>query len=155
MTVSARLKELLDKNKVRYTTMTHSPAYTAQAAAATLHVPGKELAKTVVVKAGEEMVLAVLPASYHVNLKKLGEVLGRPVRLAAEDEFASLFPDCELGAMPPFGVLYGLTVVVDRVLAEDEEIVFNAGSHRDAIRMRFEDFERLAQPKLASFAEKG
>jgi Ala-tRNA(Pro) deacylase len=155
MTVSARLKELLDKNKVRYTTMTHSPAYTAQAAAATLHVPGKELAKTVVVKAGAETVLAVLPASYHVNLKKLGEVLGKPVRLAAEDEFASLFPDCELGAMPPFGVLYGLPVVADRVLAEEEEIVFNAGSHRDAIRMRFEDFERLAKPQLASFAEKG
>lgn len=155
MTVSARLKELLDKNKVRYTTMTHSPAYTAQAAAATLHVPGKELAKTVVVKAGEEIVLAVLPASYHVNLKKLGEILGKPVRLATEDEFAGLFPDCELGAMPPFGVLYNLPVVVDRVLAEDEEIVFNAGTHRDAIRMRFEDFEKLAEPKLASFAEKG
>ncbi len=155
MTVSARLKELLDKNKVRYTTMTHSPAYTAQAAAATLHVPGKELAKTVVVKAGEEMVLAVLPASYHVNLKKLGEVLGKPVRLATEDEFAGLFPDCELGAMPPFGVLYDLSVVADRVLAEDEEIVFNAGTHRDAIRMSFKDFEKLAKPQLASFAEKG
>ncbi|MCL6567178.1 MAG: YbaK/EbsC family protein [Acidobacteriia bacterium] len=155
MSVSARLKELLDKNKVRYTTMTHSPAYTAQAAAATLHVPGKELAKTVVVKAGEEMVLAVLPASYHVNLKKLGEILGKPVRLATEDEFAGLFPDCELGAMPPFGVLYGLPVVADKVLAEDEEIVFNAGTHRDAIRMRFEDFEKLAKPQLASFAEKG
>ncbi len=155
MTVSARLKELLDKNKVRYATLTHSPAYTAQAAAATLHVPGKKLAKTVVVKAGEETVLAVLPASYHVNLKKLGEILGTPVRLAAENEFASLFPDCELGAMPPFGMLYGLPVVADRVLAEDEEIVFHAGTHRDAIRMRFEDFEKLAQPKLASFAEKG
>ena len=155
MSVSARLKELLDKNKVRYTTMTHSPAYTAQAAAATLHVPGQELAKTVVVKAGEEMVLAVLPASYHVNLKKLGEILGKPVRLATEDEFAGLFPDCELGAMPPFGVLYGLPVVADKVLAEDEEIVFNAGTHRDAIRMRFEDFEKLAKPQLASFAEKG
>ncbi len=155
MTMSARLKELLDKNKVRYTAMTHSPAYTAQAAAATLHVPGKELAKTVVVKAGKEMALAVLPASYHVNLKKLGEVLGKPVKLASEEEFASLFPDCELGAMPPFGVLYDLPVVADKVLAEDEEIVFNAGTHRDAIRMRFEDFEKLAKPKFASFAEKG
>jgi Ala-tRNA(Pro) deacylase len=101
------------------------------------------------------MVLAVLPASYHVNLKKLGEILGKPVRLATEDEFAGLFPDCELGAMPPFGVLYGLPVVADKVLAEDEEIVFNAGTHRDAIRMRFEDFEKLAKPQLASFAEKG
>lgn len=155
MTMSARLKELLDKNKIRYTAMTHSPAYTAQAAAATLHVPGKELAKTVVVKAGQDTVLAVLPASYHVNLKKLSELLGKPARLASEQEFADLFPDCELGAMPPFGVLYGLPVVADKVLTEDEEIVFNAGTHRDAIRMRFEDFERLTKPKIASFAEKG
>lgn len=155
MTMSARLKSFLDENKARYTLMTHSAAYTAQAAAATLHVPGKELAKTVVIHAGEGTLLAVLPASYHVNLKKLGKVVGQQVRLASEKEFESLFPDCELGAMPPFGNLYNLPVYVDEALAADEEIVFNAGSHRDAIRMRYADFAQLARPRVAAFAEKG
>jgi Ala-tRNA(Pro) deacylase len=153
--MSARLKTLLDENNVRYTLMTHSPAYTAQAAAATLHVPGKELAKTVVMSAGDNTVLAVLPASYHVDLKRLGELVGRTVRLATEAEFISLFPDCELGAMPPFGSLYKLPVYVDESLAADEEIVFNAGTHRDAIRMRFADFERVSKGKRGAFAKKG
>ena len=155
MTMSARLKSFLDENHVRYTLMTHSPAYTAQAAAATLHVPGKELAKTVVMSAGDTNVLAVLPASFHVDLKKLGELVGRPVRLATEAEFISLFPDCELGAMPPLGSLYKLPVYVDESLTADEEIVFNAGTHRDAIRMRFADFESVAKAKRGSFAKKG
>lgn len=155
MTMSARLKTFLDESNIRYTLMTHSPAYTAQAAAATLHVPGKELAKTVVLSAGDNTVLAVLPASFHVDLKKLGELVGRSVRLATEAEFISLFPDCELGAMPPFGSLYKLPVYVDESLAADEEIVFNAGTHRDAIRMRFADFERVAKAKRAPFAKKG
>ena len=154
MTMSARLKTYLDQNNVRYTLMIHSPAYTAQAAAATLHVPGKEVAKTVVVKGGDAMFLAVLPASYHVNLKKLGDLIGTPVHLATEAEFISLFSDCELGAMPPFGELYKLPVYVDESLSADEEIVFNAGTHRDAIRMRYEDFARLAKPKLGTFAQK-
>ncbi len=155
MTMSARLKSYLDENKVPYTLMSHSPAYTAQAAAATLHVPGKELAKSVVITAGEQTALAVLPASFHVNLKKLGELLGKPARLSSEQEFISLFPDCELGAMPPFGQLYNLPVYVDRSLEADEEIVFNAGTHRDAMRMKYADFKRLAQPRVADFAAKG
>jgi len=150
--MSARLKSFLDENKVQYTLMSHSPAYTAQAAAATLHVPGKELAKTVVLRAGEEALLAVLPASFHVDLKKLGGVAGKTVRLATEQEFGDLFPDCELGAMPPFGSLYNLSVFVDESLAADEEIVFNAGTHRDAIRMRYADFARLAKPTVTSLA---
>jgi len=154
MTMSARLKELLDKNQIRYTLMTHSPAYTAQAAAATLHVPGKGLAKTVVLRAGEDAVLAVLPAAHHVDLRKLGEVVGKTLRLATEQEFSNLFPDCELGAMPPFGSLYNLPVYVEEALAAEEEIVFNAGTHRDAIRMRYDDFVRLARPKVGSFAAK-
>ncbi|MBI1738549.1 MAG: YbaK/EbsC family protein [Acidobacteria bacterium] len=153
--MSARLKTYLDENKVHYTLMSHSPAYTAQAAAATMHVPGKELAKSVVVTAGSQSALAVLPASFHVNLKKLGELLGKPTRLASEQEFISLFPDCELGAMPPFGQLYKLPVYVDRALEGDEEIVFNAGTHRDAIRMKYADFKRLASPQVADFATKG
>lgn len=155
MTMSARLKTFLDEGNIRYTLMTHSPAYTAQAAAATLHVPGKELAKTVVMSAGDNTVLAVLPASFHVDMKKLGALVGRSVRLATEAEFISLFPDCELGAMPPFGTIYNLPVYVDESLAADEEIVFNAGTHRDAIRMRFADFERVAQAKRGAFAKKG
>ena len=155
MTMSARLKTYLDENKVHYTLMSHSPAYTAQAAAATMHVPGKELAKSVVVTAGCQSALAVLPASFHVNLKKLGELLGKPTRLASEQEFISLFQDCELGAMPPFGQLYKLPVFVDRSLEGDEEIVFNAGTHRDAIRMRYADFKKLVSPKVADFAAKG
>ncbi len=155
MTMSARLKTYLDDNKIHYTLMSHSPAYTAQAAAATMHVPGKELAKSVVVAAGNQPALAVLPASFHVNLKKLSELAGQSVRLSSEQEFISLFPDCELGAMPPFGELYKLPVYVDRALEGDEEIVFNAGTHRDAIRMKYADFKRVAQPKIGEFASKG
>ncbi|HEV8384915.1 MAG TPA: YbaK/EbsC family protein [Candidatus Acidoferrales bacterium] len=155
MTMSARLKSYLDENHVHYTLMSHSPAYTAQAAAATLHVPGKELAKSVVVAVGEQTALAVLPAAFHVSLKKLGELAGKPARLATEQEFLSLFPDCELGAMPPFGQLYKLPVFADRSLEAEEEIVFNAGTHRDAVRMKFADFKRLVRPKVGEFASKG
>lgn len=156
MSIPARLKALLDKNSVRYTAITHSPAYTAQAAAEAMHVPGKELAKTVVLRAGEEeTILAVLPASAHVNLRELSVVVGKPLRLATEKEFAGLFPDCELGAMPPFGELYNLPVYVDESLASDIEIVFNAGTHHEAIRMRFEDFARMVRPVRCSFGEKG
>jgi len=155
MTVTARLKSFLDENKITYTVMSHAPAYTAQAAAAVMHISGKEIVKTVVVRAGEDTALAVLPASHHVNLEKLGLLLGKPARLATEQEFADLFPDCELGAMPPIGQLYNLPVVVDKSLADDEEIVFNAGTHRDAIRMRFADFARLVKLRTGSFADKG
>jgi Ala-tRNA(Pro) deacylase len=155
MPVSARLKSYLDKNKVNYARLSHPPAYTAQAAAATMHVPGKEMAKTVVICAGAQTVLAVLPASYHVDLKRMSEILGEPARLATEQEFYSLFPDCETGAMPPFGSLYGLPVYVDPSLADDEEIVFPAGTHRDALRMHYEDFARLASPQVVAFARKG
>jgi len=153
MGIATRLKSFLDERKVRYTLMTHSPTYTAQAAAATLHVPGRELAKTVVVRAGEQTLLAVLTASSHINWKKLAAVVGRDVRLATEQEFITLFLDCELGAMPPLGQLYSLPVFVDQALAADEEIVFNAGTHRDAIRMRYTDFATLEKPRVASFAD--
>ncbi len=155
MSISTRLKNFLDENHVTYSTMPHSVAYTAQGAAATMKISGKELAKTVVLRAGEETVLAVLPAAPHANLEKLASLLGKPVRLASEQEFSSLFPDCELGAMPPFGSLYNLRVYVDESLAADENIVFNAGTHRDAIRMRYLDFARLAKPTVCSFASKG
>lgn len=155
MTMSARLKSFLDENQAQYTMMSHSPAYTAQASAATMHIPGKELAKTVVLRSGEKTLLAVLPASYHVNLKRLAALAGGTVRLASEQEFAGLFPDCEPGAMPPFGSLYNLPTYVDESLAADEEIVFNAGTHRDAIRMKYADLVRLAKPAVGAFADKG
>src|SRR5262245_43133361 len=144
MIISIRLKGFLDENQIPYSVLTHTTAYTAQGAAVTMQISGKELAKTIVLWAGEEMILAVLPAPNHVRLAKLATEVGKYVRLATEQEFSSLFPYCELGAMPPFGSLYNLPVYFDESLAADESIVFNAGPHRDAIRMRYDDFVRLA-----------
>ncbi|HKW31775.1 MAG TPA: YbaK/EbsC family protein [Candidatus Acidoferrum sp.] len=155
MSISTRLKGFLDENQIPYSVMTHTTAYTAQGAAATMQISGKELAKSVVLRAGEEMILAVLPAPNHVRVDRLAAEVGKSVSLAIEQEFSGLFPDCEPGAMPPFGSLYNLPVYVDESLAADEAIVFNAGTHRDAIRMRYEDFVRLAKPKVCSFAQKG
>ena len=155
MSISTRLQKFLDENHVSYSMMPHTTTYTAQGTAATMKISGKELAKTVVLRADEETILAVLPAAPHANLRKLANLLGKPLRLATEQEFSSLFPDCELGAMPPFGSLYNLPVYVDESLAADEEIVFNAGTHRDAVRMRYADFARLAKPIVCSFASKG
>ena len=154
MSISIRLKNFLDENQIPYSVLAHTTAYTAQGAAATMQISGKELAKTVVLWTGEEMILAILPAPDHVRLDKLAAELGRSVRLATEQEFSSLFPDCELGAMPPFGSLYNLPVYVDESLAADGTIVFNAGTHHDAIRIRYDDFVRLAKPKVCSFAQK-
>lgn len=147
-----QLTDFLDRNRVKYAVISHSPANTAQETAALAHVPGRELAKTVLVKLDGAMAMAVLPASYQVNLARLAEVAGAGrAELATEDEFADSFPGCELGAMPPFGNLYGMPVLVAKGLAEDKEIAFNAGSHSELVRMRYEDFARLVQPRVASF----
>jgi Ala-tRNA(Pro) deacylase len=150
-----KLKEFLDSNDVKYTTISHSIAFTAQEIAARTHIHGKELAKTVIVKAGEKMLMAVLPASYRIDLNLLSQVAASPVQIAQEEEFQSKFSNCELGAMPPFGNLYDMEVFVDGSLAEDEEIAFNAGTHNELVRMVYRDFERLAKPTKASFAMKG
>src|SRR5499425_3207932 len=155
MSVSIPLKRFLDENQILYSVLTHTTAYTAQGAAASLQISGKELAKSVVLWAGEEMVLAVLPAPNHVRLDKLGAEVGKSLRLATEQEFSSLLTDCELGAMPPVGSLYNLPVYVDESLAADEAIVFNAGTHRYAIRIRHDDFVRLTRPRMCSFAQEG
>ncbi len=155
MSISVRIKNHLEENHVPYLPLTHHSSFTASGAAAVMHVSGREVAKTVVVQAGKEYYLVVLPSSYHVKPEKLAQVIGKPVRLATEAEFASLFPDCELGAMPPLGELYGLPVYVDESLAADREIIFNAGTHRDAIRINYDDFVRLALPTICSFAAKG
>jgi len=155
MSVPTRLKSFLDANQFPYESLSHSTTYTAQGMAAVMQISGKEMAKTVVLRVGkqfEDTILAVLPGSKHVKLDKLAVALGKPVRMATEAEFSNLFPDCELGAMPPFGSLYDLPVYVDESLAKDQEIVFNAGTHHDAIRMRYDDFLRLAEPEICSFA---
>jgi len=154
MIISTRLKSFLDENQIPYSVLTHTTAYTAQGAAATMQISGNELAKSVVLWAGEEMILAILPAPNHVGLEKLAVEVGKSVRLATEQEFSTLFPDCELGAMPPFGSLYNLPAYVDESLAADETIVFNAGTHRDAIRMQYHDFVRVAKPRVCSFAQR-
>ena len=147
-----KIKEFLDRNKVKYVSIVHSPAYTAQEVAESAHISGREIAKTVVVKLNGAFALAVLPADRKVVLHDLRELTGcDQARFASEDEFRKLFPDCERGAMPPFGNLYELAVYVADCLAKDEEIAFNAGTHTELIRMRFDDFERLVKPKVLQF----
>jgi Ala-tRNA(Pro) deacylase len=144
---TATLTDLLDREGIRYITIQHSRAYTAQEIAAAAHVSGKEMAKTVVTKFDGKPALVVLPAREKVDLEQLRESTGaRDVELATEQEFASLFPGCELGAMPPFGNLYGLDTYVTKSLAADEEIAFNAGNHTEVIRMPYRDFERVVHP---------
>ena len=146
-----KLREFLDSHKIEYVTILHSPAYTAQRIAQSAHVPGKELAKTVIVKLDDSFAMAVLPASLHVSLTRLKEAAGvGNVELATEDEFRNLFPDCDVGAMPPFGNLYDMDVYVAGQLTEDEEIAFNAGSHTELIKLAYRDFERLVQPKVVA-----
>lgn len=150
---SKKLKAFLDENKVKYITVQHSSAYTAQEIAAIAHVPGKDLAKTVIIKINGKMAMAVLPASYKVSFDNLKETLGvKEARLAYEQEFIDKFPDCEVGAMPPFGNIYGMEVYVAESLVEEEEIAFNACSHTELIKMKFSDFERLVQPKRIKFS---
>ena len=145
-----KVKELLDSHGVKYVIITHSPAFTAQEIAASAHIPGKELAKTVMVRLDGKMAMAVLPASFKVNFDLVKEAAGASdVGLASEEEFRDMFPECEVGAMPPFGGLYGMEVYVSHRLAEDEEIAFNAGSHTELIRLAYKDFERLAGAKVA------
>ena len=147
------LKNILDQNKVRYVSISHSPAYTAQEIAQSAAVRGKELAKTVIVKLDGEMVMAVLPASHRVDFGALQKGLGaKSAEIASEDEFRERFANCEVGAMPPFGNLYGMKVYVSPALTEDEEIAFNAGSHTELIRMAYLDYERLVAPRVLEFS---
>ncbi len=146
-----QLKSFLDRNRVKYTTIGHSPAYTAQEIAASAHIPGKELAKTVIVKVDGKFAMAVLPASMHISLSRLRTAAGvGATELASEDEFEKLFPDCELGAMPPFGNLYDMPVFVDEQLTADDEIAFNAGSHTELVQLAYSDFDRLVHPKVVT-----
>ena len=147
-----KLKDFLDAHHVKYVTIIHSPAYTAQEIAARAGVSGKEIAKTVMVKIDTRMAMAVLPAPGHVDLDRLAELAGASkVVLAGEAEFKGLFPSCDVGAMPPFGNLYGMAVYVSDQLARDEEIAFNAGSQTELVRLAYRDFERLVKPVVGRF----
>jgi Ala-tRNA(Pro) deacylase len=147
------LKNILDQNKIKYVSISHSPAYTAQEIAQSAAVRGKDLAKTVIVKLDGEMAMAVLPASHRVDFGALQKAAGtKSAEIASEDEFTSRFANCEAGAMPPFGNLYGMRVFVSPALAEDDEIAFNAGSHTELIRMAYADFARLVTPRVVQFS---
>jgi len=149
---ASRLAEFLDRRAVKYVTIRHSPAYTASEVAATAQVTGRDFAKTLVVKIGDELAMVVLPANRRLVLDDLREMLDSPwVQLATEAEFLSRFPDCELGAMPPFGNLYGMQVYVASSLSEEPEIAFNAGTHTEVVKMAYEDFERLVNPTVLDF----
>jgi Ala-tRNA(Pro) deacylase len=155
MSVAPEVAEFLKQAKVKYEVIKHPTAYTAAEEAAVTHVSGYEWAKTVVFfTAQDEAIMAVLPASYHANTNLLAKLAGTgKLRLAVEAEFAKLYPSCEPGAMPPFGNLYGQRVFVEQRLKEDEQIVFNAGNHQEAIRLKYADFERLVKPVVGQFGE--
>lgn len=145
------LKKFLENHDVKYVSISHSPAYDAQRIAASAHISGKELAKTVVVRIDNKFAMAVLPASCRVHLGHLkAAVSASHVELATETEVEELFPDCERGAMPPFGNLYDMDVYVAEQLTEDEEIAFSAGSHAELVRMSYSDFESLVKPKITA-----
>jgi Ala-tRNA(Pro) deacylase len=151
--LAAKLKDLLNRHRVRYVTIEHSPAYTAPEVAASVHITGRDFAKTVIVEIDGEMAMVVLPANRKIILSDLREMFDdETVRLASEGDFIERFPDCELGAMPPFGNLYGLSVYVAQSLAEEPEIVFNAGTHREVIKMSFADYAELVKPIVLNFA---
>jgi len=147
--LSPRLHNYLDQQQSHYATLTHDRTVTAHETASATHLSRQLFAKTVMLKVDGTLAMMVMPAAYRVDLTRLSRALGgRTVELADETEFKDAFPDCEVGAMPPFGNLYGLPVFVDSRLASQAEIAFNAGTHTDAVRMPYKEFERLAQPEL-------
>lgn len=150
---ATRVVDYLDSNHIHYATMQHPVAYTAHQVASLAHIPEKEVAKTVMIKVDGDLAMAVVPASHDVDLEMLEAMLqANRVRLSGEPEFRRKFPDCETGAMPPFGNLYGLAVYVDESLTKDDEIAFEAGSHRELIRMGYRDFESLVKPTVLRFS---
>jgi Ala-tRNA(Pro) deacylase len=154
MEIPRRLIECLDESKVRYQALQHPEVVSAQRIAQAEHVKGRHHAKVVIVKSDDAHVMMVLPADHHIDLGKTGKAIGKPVSLGKEEEFKSLFPDCAIGAMPPFGNLYGLPTYVDRDLAEQDYIVFEAGTHTDAIKMSYRDYEKIVKPKVSDLAIK-
>lgn len=149
---ASRLTNLLTKEHIKYVTIPHASAFTAQETAASAHISGINFAKTVIVKIDGKLAMAVLPAQYKIHLGLLKhETEAHHVALASEEDFVGIFPECETGAMPPFGNLYGMDVYVEDSLLDDEEIVFNAGTHTELIKISYHDFMRLVQPKIVRF----
>ncbi len=147
-----KLKEFLDSKNIKYVSIQHSPAYTTQEVAASVHVSGRDMAKTVIVRIEGTLAMVVLPANRKVVLSDLREMLGAErVKIAGEEEFKDQFPDCEIGAMPPFGNLYGMEVYVAPSLTQETAIAFNAGTHTEVIKLAYQDFARLVNPKVINF----
>jgi len=150
-----KLRKYLDRHSIPYTVGHHPIAFTAQECAQLAHVSGQEFAKTVMVRIAGELSMLVLPAKYHVDFMRLARALGTgDIYLVSEEEFSDVFPDCEIGAVPPFGNLYGIPVYVSISLAEDAQITFNAGTHTDTITMDYQDFECLVKPKVMRFTDR-
>jgi Ala-tRNA(Pro) deacylase len=154
MKIPKQLIDCLNENKVRYEILHHPEAVTAQRLAQAERVKGRHHAKVVILKSGEQHLMAVLPADHQIDLEKVGKVIGKSASLGKEQEFKSLFPDCAIGAMPPFGNLYDLPTYVDKHLAEQDYIVFEAGTHTDAIKMNYRDYEKIVKPKVEDLAIK-
>jgi Ala-tRNA(Pro) deacylase len=154
MEIPKQLIDCLDGNKVSYEVLHHPEAVTAQRIAQAEHVKGRHHAKVVMVKSGDQHLMMVLPADHQIDLEKVGKAIGKAVSLDKEQEFKTLFSDCAIGAMPPFGNLYGLPTYVEQTLAEQDYIVFEAGTHTDAIKMSYRDYERIVKPKVNDLAIK-
>ncbi|MBN2485460.1 MAG: YbaK/EbsC family protein [Bacteroidales bacterium] len=150
---SERIKEYLNSHRINYSVIPHSKAFTSQEIAASAHISGNEFAKTVMIKVDGQLAMAVLPASYKINFRILSDIVGsKNVELASEEEFRFRFPDCEVGAMPPFGNLWNMNVYVSERLAYNNDIVFNAGLHTELIRMAYSDFEQLVRPRVVNYS---
>ena len=154
MEIPKRLIDCLKENKAQYEILRHPEAVTAQRIAQAEHVKGRHHAKVVMMKSGQRHLMLVLPADYQIDLEKVEKAIGKPMSLDKEQEFKSLFPDCAIGAMPPFGNLYGLPTYVDKHLAEQAYIVFEAGTHTDAIKMSYRDYETIVKPQVEDLAIK-
>ena len=152
--IPKQLIDCLKENKVDYEILHHPEAVTAQRIAQAEHVKGRHHAKIVMVKSGEQHLMTVLPADHQIDLKKLKKAIGKAVSLDSEQDFKPLFPDCAVGAMPPFGNLYGVPTYVDKSLSQEEYIVFEAGTHTDAIRLSYRDYQKIAKPRVEDFAIK-
>jgi Ala-tRNA(Pro) deacylase len=148
-----RMEEYLRENGVGFQVQTHEQAFTMQEVAAALRVPGNQVAKVVIVCADKDKVMLVLPAPYRMNVDLVRDMVGaKTIRLAKEEEFADLFPDCATGAMPVFGNLYGVPVYVDRSMSEEPDMVFRIGTHRETMKIAYADFVRLARPVVGDFS---
>jgi Ala-tRNA(Pro) deacylase len=154
MKIPQRLIDCLQQNKIRYEVLEHPEAVTAQRIAQAEHVKGRHHAKVVMIKSGDQHVMMAIPADHQIDLQKASSAIGQPAVLDREQQFKSLFPDCAVGAMPPLGNLYGVPTYVDKRLAEQDYIVFEAGTHSEAIKLSYRDYEKIVQPHVADIAVK-